>query len=349
MNLTQRQIIFWFAGSFALGALFYLLGGVLAPFLAGLALAYILDPLVDLLERFHIPRFIAAFLALLFSLSFFVGLFLLLVPVLLSQFSTALGNLPSYIDQLHLLLAKLSPNLKEWLGDTTTALKQTEKFIPEDLIRNLFDSLLSGGKVFVSTISFLVITPIVTLYMLRDWDKIIGFLSGLLPKKKSANIRAVVREIDQALAASLRGLFTVCVILAIFYGTALHLLGLDFGLLIGIFSGLISFIPYAGAIFGFVFALQIALFQFWPDWQWALLLCGGVFGLGQILEGYVLTPKLVGDKIGVPVVWIIFALMAFSALGGFAGLLIALPLSAVIAVLLRHAIKFYKASDYYKK
>ena len=217
------------------------------------------------------------------------------------------------------------------------------------MLQDIFVSVRSGGQVLFSVISFLVITPIVTLYLLRDWDKIMGYLDSLLPLQKTEQVRGVLREIDEALAASLRGLLSVCIFLAVFYGTALHLLGLDFGILIGIFSGLISFIPYAGFIFGFILALQVALFQFWPDWQWALLLCGGVFGVGQILESYILTPRLVGDKVGIHAVWIIFALMAFSTLWGFAGLLVALPSAAVIAVLLRHGIKLYQESDYYKK
>lgn len=349
MNFSQRQIVFWFIGITAFVVFFYSFRSALAPFLVGFVLAYILDPLVDFLGRFHIPRLMASFLILLLAIGFFVGLFFLLVPVLISQFSVVLENLPSYMNKINVFLDELSPSLKDSVRGTKSTLNHAEEFFPEELVANIFNSLRSGGKVFLSTISFLVITPIVTIYILRDWDKIITFVNDLLPAKNAEKIRKIMTEVDQALSASLRGLFTVCVLLAVFYGTTLHLLGLDFGLLIGIFSGLISFVPYAGAIFGFILAFQAALFQFWPDWQWALILCGGVFGIGQILEGYVLTPKLVGDKVGLPVAWIIFALMAFSVAGGFIGLLIALPLSAVIAVLLRQAIKSYKASDYYKK
>lgn len=349
MNFSQRQIGFWLSLVLVFGFLFYLLKGMLAPFLAGFALAYILDPVVDLLERIYIPRLLATFIAVLLAIGFVIGLFLLLLPILLSQLSSVIESFPSYIEWVRALILEFAPSLKELVKDVPAIIENAEGSFPSALLKNILISIGSGGIALISFLSFLIITPIVTTYILRDWDGIISYIDGLLPSKKAARIREVVRKIDEALSASLRGLFTVCLVLGVFYGTSLHLLGLNFGLLIGIFSGLISFIPYAGVIFGFLLAFQAALFQFWDNWQWALLICGSVFGVGQILESYVLTPKLVGDKVGIPAVWIIFALMAFGALGGFAGLLIALPSAAIIAVLLRHGVQLYQESDYYNK
>ncbi len=349
MNFSERQIIFWLSVTALIGLMLYLLGDVIAPFVAGFALAYILDPLVDRLERIYIPRLAGAFLAILLAAGSVIGLFLLILPILLSQLSSIIENFPAYVDWFRATLLEIAPQLKELLNDAPSLLSQTKSLLPSELFQNLFTSLRTGGEAIASFLSFLIITPIVSIYLLRDWDKIINYIDSLLPPRKAEAVREMAKEIDGALSATLRGLVFVCSTLAVFYGVSLHLLGLDFGLLIGIFSGLISFIPYAGAIFGFILALQAGLFQFWPDWQWALLICGGVFGVGQILEGYVLTPRLVGDRVGVDVVWLIFALMAFGALWGFTGLLIALPASAVIAILMRHGIKRYQASDYYKK
>ena len=344
MSIQQHRI-FWAAVAIGGGLLFYLLADVVAPFLTGMALAYVLSPAVDVLERWSVPRIVSAVLVLVMSLALVLGAFLLLLPVLLVQVSAAIEKLPDYIEHLRMTLMPLLSSLPFDLEMITPQMiKRGEAIAP-----NLLASLWSGGGAFISLLSFLVITPIIGIYMLRDWPKLIARIDSLLPRKHAKQLRQIAREIDEALSASLRGQLSVCLALSVFYATMLQVLGLDFGLLIGIFSGLISFIPYAGAVFGFLLAMQAGLFQFWPDWVWPLGLCAGVFLAGQILEGYWLTPQWVGKKVGLHAVWIIFALVAFGALWGFAGLLLALPVSAAIGVLLRHGLGLYQQSAFYKK
>ncbi len=344
MSMQQHRF-FWIAVVVGAGLLFYLLADVVAPFLAGMALAYVLNPAVDVLARWSVPRIVGAVFMLVVSLGLVLGVFLLLLPVLLAQVSAVIEKLPDYIEQLRAmslpLLAYLPFDLKMIAPEV---LKRGQEIAPSFLA-----SLWSGGQAFISLLSFMIITPIVGLYMLRDWPKLIARIDDLLPRKRAKQLRVIAREIDAALSASLRGQLSVCLALSVFYATSLQLLGIDFGLLIGTFSGLISFIPYAGAIFGFLLAMQAALFQFWPDWHWALSICAGVFFVGQIIEGYWLTPQWVGKQAGLHAVWIIFALVAFGALWGFAGLLLALPMSAALGVLSRHGLLFYQQSAFYKK
>ncbi len=342
---AQQHRLFWIATAIGSGILFYLLADVVAPFLAGMALAYILSPAVDVLARWSVPRIVGAVLMLAASLGLVLGVFLLLLPVLLAQVSAVVEKLPDYIEHLRMILMPLLSSLP---FDLELAAPEVFKG-SEAIAPGLLASLWSGGEAFISILSFLVITPIIGLYMLRDWPKIIARVDDLMPRKRVKELRAIAKEIDEALSASLRGQLSVCLALAVFYAVALQLLGLDFGLLIGIFSGLISFIPYAGAVFGFLLAMQAGLLQFWPDWLWALGLCAGVFLAGQIIEGYWLTPQWVGKKVGLHAVWIIFALLAFGALWGFAGLLLALPASAAIGVLIRHGLGLYQHSAFYKK
>ncbi len=349
MTLAQKQMIFWGGVLATLILALSTLGSTLSPFLAAFALAYILDPLVDRLARLGVPRIVGALFALLLSISFIVGLFLLLLPILFSQLNLLLEKLPLWLEGVRAVLEEFVPSLQEIIAKAPSLLSQTKGWLPEGFVGEVFSFLFAGGAEILSILSFLFITPIVATYILRDWDKITRFIDSLLPTKRADRLRALLTEVDTTLSASLRGLFFVCVSLAIFYATALHFLGLEFGILLGIFSGLISFIPYVALIFALPLTLQAAVFQFYPDWQWGVAISLGVFAVGQILETYIFTPYFVGDKVGVHIVWVIFALLVFGALWGFAGLLVALPAAAVMGVLVRNGIQTYRASDYYQR
>ena len=213
-------------------------------------------------------------------------------------------------------------------------------------IATFLASLWSGGRTLFSVLSLLVITPVVAFYLLCDWDRLVATVDGWIPLPYRDTVRRLAREIDQAIAGFVRGQAVICLILAAFYAVGLTLAGLHYGFMLGLLTGFMSFIPYVGALTGFLVATGVAIAQFWPDIT-AILLVVGVFVIGQGLEGYVLSPKLVGAKVGLHPVWLMFALIAFGYLLGFVGLLIAIPLAAAIGVLLRFALRKYIESPLY--
>jgi predicted PurR-regulated permease PerM len=216
-----------------------------------------------------------------------------------------------------------------------------------DLLTALLGSVWTGGRALVDVVSLILVTPFVAFYLLRDWDRIIARVDGLLPRDHAEEIRGLAREIDRKVAAFVRGQLLVGFLLGVFYAAGLVLIGLNYGLLIGLASGILSFIPYLGFTVGFVTSITIAIVQFWPSWPWiaATVL---VFLIGQVLEGYVLQPRMIGRNVGLHPVWLIFALFAFGLLFGFVGLLIAIPAAAAVGVLLRFAVERYRASPLYR-
>jgi predicted PurR-regulated permease PerM len=210
----------------------------------------------------------------------------------------------------------------------------------------LLASVWSQGQALVSLFSLLVITPVVAFYLICDWDRLVAAVDGSIPLSQRETVRGLAREINATISAYVRGQTAVCLILGSYYAIGLTLTGLSFGLLIGIISGLISFIPYVGSMTGLVLSLGVAAAQFFPDWT-RILLVLGVFLVGQFLEGNVLAPKLVGKSVGLHPVWLMFALLAFGYLFGFVGLLLAVPLAAAVGVLVRFALRRYLASPLY--
>jgi predicted PurR-regulated permease PerM len=213
-------------------------------------------------------------------------------------------------------------------------------------VTSFLRSLWSGGRALVSLFSLIVVAPVVGFYFVYDWHRMIARVDGWVPVHHRATVRALAREVDAAISGFVRGQTAVCLILGSFYAITLSLVGLNFGLLIGLVSGLITFIPYVGSTTGLVLSLGVAIAQFWPEWTWIVTVLG-VFMVGQFLEGNILSPKLVGDSVGLHPVWLIFALLAFGYLFGFVGLLVAVPLAATIGVLARFALKRYLASSLY--
>ncbi len=347
MTLT-RQMTFWVL-TFLVGVVvLWILREILLPFVAGMALAYLLDPLANRLERMGVNRLVATLVLIGAVVLTFVFLLLLFVPILVSQLGAFFENLPGYVWKLQSLV---NESTRAWLrniiGDSVTDAQLG------DLVKQgagwagtFARSLWTGGQALLSIFSLAVVTPVVAFYMLYDWHRMIASVDRWVPLEHRETVHELAREMDAAIAGFVRGQTAVCLILGSFYAVALTASGLNFGLLIGLVSGLITFIPYVGSLTGLVLAGGVAVAQFWPEYT-SILLILGIFFVGQFLEGYVLAPKLVGESVGLHPVWLMFALFAFGYLFGFVGLLIAVPLAAMIGVLLRFALRQYLASPFY--
>lgn len=346
----RAQIAFWLGLLAVLIFGMWILGDAMTPFIAGMVLAYFLDPLADWLERLGLPRIAATTLIMLVMVVTFIIMLLALVPLLAQQISQFLDNLPGYVATLARLFDENAPQwLKEAIARTTL---QKEANAADMAARagqwlvTLARSLWNGSMALFNVLSLLVITPIVLFYMLNDWDRMVAAVDSWIPRQHARTIRAIARDIDAALAGFIRGQGTVCLLLGTFYAVALVAAGLHFGLMIGLVAGMLSFIPYVGSTIGGVLSIGMALVQFWPDWVQVLLIAG-IFAFGQFIEGNFLTPYLVGGRVGVHPVWMMFALVAFGYLFGFVGLLLAVPLAAAVRVVLQHALASYMNSGLY--
>src|SRR5262249_21498234 len=340
---SMRPLVFWIVTFALVGATIVLLHHVLLPFVAAATLAYLLDPVVNRLERFGMNRASATlFITGLFIVSV-VCLLLLAIPVVGTEVAAFIDNLPTYIKSLRALVVE--PN-HPWVHKIfDLALSQAEQSSDElaGVIPAFLRSLWSDGWALLSTFSLLVVTPIVTAYLIYDWNRILLTIDRLIPSEHRETVRALAREIDVKLASFVRGQAMICLILGTFYAIALRSIGLNHGLLIGLISGLIGFIPYAGSLTGALLAVSLAILQFGLAWAPVLMVLG-IFLVGQSLADYVLAPVLVGNKVHLNPVWLIFALFAFAYLFGFVGLLVAVPLAAAIGVLVRFALGQYFAS-----
>lgn len=347
----QRQIGFWLLALALLVLALVVLRDVLLPFVAGLALAYLLDPLANRLQGLGLSRFIATILILVVFIFIFTLAVVLVAPILFNQLAAFAAKMPEYAERLQALLREQGAPLLERLGADKLA-QEAQKSLG-DIVKEgaswgaaVLTSLWSGGQAVVGIFALLVITPVVTFYLLVDWDDMIAKVDSWLPRRQRDVIRGLVGEMDRAIAGFIRGQAMVCLLLGLFYAVGLSLLGLNFGALIGLISGFLSFIPYVGSLTGLVLSIGVALVQFWPDWVMPLAALA-IFAAGQFLEGNILQPKFVGDAVGLHPVWLMFALLAFGALFGFVGLLVAVPLAAVFGVLARFALRQYMASPLY--
>lgn len=345
-----KQIRFWLIGLGLFVVALWLLAGMLLPFVVGLAIAYLLDPMVDRLEAVRLPRWLATSLVLLFFLLALVLLVLLLVPLVQGQITHLLEVLPQYVTVVkERAIPALNRLIHRLPDDDVERLRAAAGNYAGELagwVAKLVTGILSSGLALFDVLSLMFITPIVAFYMMRDWDLMVAKVNGWLPQQHAETIRAQAREVDATLSGFVRGQSTVCVALGVFYALALSAAGLDFGLVIGLVSGLLSFIPYVGTLFGFVASTGLALLQFDEFWRVGVVI--GIFLFGQAMEGNVLTPKLVGDKVGLHAVWVMFALLAGGSLFGFVGVLLAVPVAAVIGVLTRFALRQYLSSGYYR-
>ena len=345
----EKKMALWLTGLAVVAVLLHLLSGMLLPFVAGMAVAYFLDPVADRLEEAGFSRGLATFVILL---AFFVAglsLLMLLAPLLHGQILELAGLVPGAVESLRSyaepLLERVRADLSAELVDEIRSAAGAFAGSAVKWLSDVLVGMWSGGVAFLNLLSLLVITPVVAFYLLRDWDLITARVDSWLPRPAAPAIRQQLSEIDRTLAAFVRGQASVCLVLAVIYGLGLSVIGLKSGLLVGIGAGLISFVPYVGAAIGLIVGVGIALFQF-TEWL-PVVLVAAVFLFGQTLESYVLTPRLVGDKVGLHPVWIIFALLAGGALFDFTGVLLAVPATAVIGVVARFGLERYLQSPLY--
>jgi predicted PurR-regulated permease PerM len=325
-----------------------MLRDVLLPFVAGAALAYLLDPVADRLQRLGLGRFGATIIILVVFVLVFGLLLIIAVPIAVQQVIKFAEQVPGYVVRLQALMAEHGgPLIREFGGEE--ALGQVQRSLGDLVgqgakwVTTFLRSLWSGSQAVIGLVSIFVVTPVVAFYLLVDWDRMIAAIDGWVPPRHRETVRRLGREMDRAVSGFVRGQTTVCIFLGLFYATGLAVLGLNFGILIGLFAGLISFIPYVGSLTGLLVSVGVALVQFLPDWSLVLATLG-VFFVGQFIEGNILSPKLVGASAGLHPVWVMFALLAFGSLFGFLGLLLAVPIAAIIGVLTRFAIHRYQES-----
>ncbi len=326
---------------------------ILLPFVAGFVLAYLFQPFVDRMGRWGINRGAAAFIIIAAAALIIALVAALIVPPVIDQLAQLIQELPRYYQEARTYVFKhyggyLAPFQKQASGPQTPGAFPPQ--FTQDVAPWLFaqlQRLLQGSLALFNSLALLFLTPVVTFFLLRDWDEMIAGVEKLLPRQDAPAVKKIAEEIDWTISGYLRGMLIVLLIVSAFYMVALGAIGLNYGLVIGLSAGLISFVPYLGSTSGFLVSGGVALSQFWPDYTRIALVCG-VFVLGQVIEGNVLTPKIVGDKVRLHPVWMLFALIASGYLFGFTGLLISVPMAASIGVLVRFAVRKYYGSPMYE-
>lgn len=343
---VQKQLLYWGIAAAVFLMILWSLGHVLLPFVLGGAIAYFLDPVADRLERVGLSRVAATGLITIVGILIFVLMALLVIPTLVNQALQLVNVAPEYARSITAFLTEKLPSL---LDDSST-LRQSISSLGETIQSRgaqLLETALSSVASLLNVVVLLVIVPVVSVYLLLDWDRMVARIDDLLPRDHADTIRNLAREIDATLASFIRGMGTVCLILGTYYAIALMIVGLQFGLVVGFVAGLVTFIPYLGALIGGALAIGLALFQFWGDWI-SIGLVAGIFVVGQVVEGNILTPKLVGSSVGLHPVWLILALSVFGAAFGFVGMLVAVPVAAAIGVVTRFGVAQYKDSLLYR-
>ena len=357
---VQTQAKYWGIAALIFAVALWYLGNVIMPFILGGAVAYCLDPIADRLEKWGCSRIVATGIITLVAILMFVIMALLVIPTLVQQTIALFNAAPQIIRDLQNVLTERFPDLlneDSTMRQSLTTLGETIRSRGGELVQGLLASV-SG---IVNVLVLIVIVPVVAFYLLLDWDNMTAKIDDLLPRDHRHTVRSIASQIDRTLASFIRGQGTVCLILGIYYAAALMMAGLNFGLVVGFVAGLISFIPYVGALVGGALALGLALFQYWgavetvvdgvttygTDW-FAIGVVAVIFGVGQFFEGNILSPNLVGNSVGLHPVWLIFALSVFGALFGFVGMLVAVPVAASLGVLARFAIAEYKTGRLYQ-
>jgi predicted PurR-regulated permease PerM len=344
------QIAFWLAVTAAFITLFVLLRGMLLPFVLGMALAYIADPVADRLERIGMPRWAATLLVLGLVVGLGVLMLVIVVPIIVNQIMQLADHAPGYIDVLrHRILPQITGFIARVGGphDAADIQKAASTYVGSvsAWVFGMLGHVWSSGLVLADLGAVMLLTPLVAFYFLRDWDVMIAHLDGWMPLRHRNQLRELAREIDAILAGFIRGQATVCVIFAIYYSIALSLAGLEFGIIIGIAAGILTFIPYLGAAAGLIASVTVAFIQF--DDHARVAIVAVVYIVGHLIEGNLVTPLLVGGRVKLHPVWIIFSLMAGGALFGFTGVLLAVPVAAVVGVLVRFGLREYLDSNFY--
>ncbi|MCA1366347.1 AI-2E family transporter [Bradyrhizobium sp. BRP14] len=347
----QRQLFFWLLVLAGFIVFLTIFSSILLPFLAGMALAYFLDPVADRLQRLGLSRLMATIVILVAFVVVFALSLMIIIPLIFTQAADFLQKMPGYVSRLQAFITDTTQStiVPDWLEGQMAAIKENSAKLLEQgalFLGTLFQQLWNSGMALLDILSLFIITPVVAFYLLLDWDRMVEKVDSWVPRDHVEVVRQIARDMNMTIAGFVRGQGSLCVILGLYYAIGLSLVGLNFGLLIGFFAGMISFIPYVGSLVGLVLAIGVALVQFWPDYIWIAVVLV-VFFSGQFLEGNILQPKLVGKSVGLHPVWLMFALLAFGALFGFVGLLVAVPAAAAIGVLVRFGIQRYLDSDLY--
>lgn len=357
---VKQQAIYWGIAAAVFLLLMWFLGHVLLPFVVGGAIAYFLDPLADRLERRGLSRVWATVVIFAFTMLLFLLALLLVLPALIGQVIALVQAAPDLYTTLRDVLVERFPSLVQ----EDSAARQTIADLlasARSQVGTVISSVLSSAGSAANSLVVLVISPVVAFYLLLDWDRMIAAVDDLLPRDHAPVVRHLASEIDKTLASFVRGQGTVCLVLGVFYAIALMSVGLNFGLIVGLIAGALTFIPYVGALVGGVLAIGLALFQYWghgemvdgetvrvaTDWL-RIGIVAAIFAVGQVAEGNVLTPNLVGSSVGLHPVWLLFALAAFGSVFGFVGMLVAVPIAAIIGVLVRYGLGQYRQGLLYK-
>jgi len=348
----QRQAIYWIIAFVFFLVFIFVFSDILLPFVAGMVLAYVLDPLADRFEKWRFSRMAATITILIIFLFLFLLSLLIILPLIGKQMVEFVAQIPVYVRSLQAFF------MSDWVSMLTDRLPfeisdvqaLVGKFV-EDGVRwltKLLGTLVSGGQALLGIISLFVITPVVAFYLLYDWDHMVERINGWLPRDHAATIRRLAAGMSDIIAGFIRAQGLICLLLGFFYAICLSLTGLKFGLLIGLGIGLISFIPFVGAIIGAILSVGLALAQFLPEQNYLLIgVVVAIFAAGQFLEGNILQPRILGNHVQLHPVWLMFSLFAFGSLFGFVGMLIAVPSAACIGVLVRFGIERYLESDLY--
>ncbi|SOC30467.1 AI-2E family transporter [Thalassospira xiamenensis] len=342
---------FWVSLAVVFGVTLYVTSSVLAPFLIGVAIAYMLDPLCERLDRIGVPRWAAAGAVLFGFFSTLTAVSYFLIPFVWGQLVDLVKHLPeirtALMSYLQPALDAGKPHISPMVIERVQEIANISTGTIVSGANKIVKGAVSGGLAVMDVSVIFVLSPIVGFYLLKDWPELSSFITDSLPRAYEKKILALARAIDQTLAAWLRGQMVLCLVLACFYMVALTLSGLKFSLLIGLLTGLCAFIPFVGFAIGLTAALVAAAFSFDTWTGWACV--GFIFAIGQMFESYVLTPRLIGQSVGLHEVWVMFALMAGGAVLGFTGVLLAVPTAAILRVLLKSAYGSYLESDYYTK
>jgi predicted PurR-regulated permease PerM len=345
-----RPLLFWITMLAAIIAVVVLLREILLPFVAGMVLAYLLDPLATRLEQLGMNRLLATLAIVALFIAGVSALIAVSAPIIVHELVYFIENSPRYLRQLQALA---DDPQRPWLRKIIAeGINHAERSFSElaalaaSWLASFLRSAWSGGRALLAVFSLVVVTPIVACYLIYDWHRVIAVIDHWVPPVHRETVRALAREIDSTIGGFVRGQSALCLILAVSYALMLTLIGLGHGMLIGFSAGLISFVPYLGSLLGVLVSTCVAIAQFWPNWM-LIAAVPAVFLIGQLVADYLLSPYLIGRRVNLNPVWLMFALFAFGYLFGFVGLLIAVPLAAAIGVLVRFALARYYASPLY--
>lgn len=351
VGATPRQRAMLLGGA-VLGLLvaLWMFSAILTPFVLAACIAYFLDPIATFLARWGLRRWASALLLVTLLLVFGLLALLLLYPLIVAQIGVLLARLPGYIATINAALREFLLNLEEAAGPEVVDARLRELIISQagamiGWLGTAATRLIGGGFALFNVFTLAVVTPVVSFYLLRDWPGIMARLESWLPRRSAPTVTLLARDMDRVLSAWLRGQLLCCLALGLFYALSLSAAGLELGLMVGLVSGLLSFIPYVGSLTGFALALLLAIGQ-WGDWNGVILVIG-IFVIGQVLEGYVIYPRLLGNRVELHAVWVIFALFAGGVAFGFLGVLLAVPMAAAVGVIARHWLARYLESPLY--